>query len=228
MNNNTIVAVAMSGGFDSSVAALLLKNQGYKIIGIYMKNWVEDDCSAIYDIQDVKAVCKQLDIPHYLINFSKEYREKVFSNFLKEYEKGNTPNPDILCNKEIKFDLLLKKAKELKADFLATGHYAQNINNSLYKAKDLKKDQSYFLYTINSNILKEIIFPLGQFTKADIRKIAKENKLATSDKKESMGICFIGKKNFTPFLSSFLGFKKGNTYGRNDACRSGRGLHFAR
>jgi len=169
MQKKTVI-VGMSGGVDSAVAALLLKEQGYNVIGIFMKNWEENDsngkCIATKDYEDVILTCEKLDIPYHSVNFSKEYKEKVFNNFLEEYKKGFTPNPDILCNREIKFKAFLDKAIKLKADFLATGHYASKIlvqednKYGLGKALDLSKDQSYFLYTLKSSILEKILFPL--------------------------------------------------------------------
>jgi tRNA-uridine 2-sulfurtransferase len=211
------IVVGMSGGVDSSVAALLLKKQGYNVIGMFMKNWEEEDsrgnCLSTKDYEDVMRVCETLDIPYYTVNFAKEYKEKVFNNFLEEYQKGLTPNPDILCNKEIKFNLLLDKAKKLGADFLATGHYAKIIHSDkchLAKAFDDSKDQSYFLYTLTSDILKEVLFPLSDISKKEVRTIAKEYNLSTHDKKDSTGICFIGERNFRPFLGKFLGFQEGD------------------
>ncbi len=209
------VVVGLSGGVDSAVSALLLKKQGYNVIGIFMKNWEDDGiCSSSSDYLDVIETCKILDIPYYSINFVEEYREKVFSHFLEEYKKGLTPNPDILCNREIKFNLFFKKAtKEIKADFLATGHYCQNISingkNRLVKGKDQNKDQSYFIYTIKAETLKKVLFPIGNLTKKEVREIAKKNNLPIHDKKDSTGICFIGKRTFAPFLEKFLGYKEG-------------------
>ena len=215
--NGKTVVVGMSGGVDSSVAALLLKKQGYNVIGMFMKNWEEEDdkgnCLAAKDYEDVVRVCETLDIPYYSVNFAKEYKEKVFKNFLEDYQKGLTPNPDVLCNKEIKFNLLLDKAKKLGADYLATGHYAKIIHSDNYylaKALDDSKDQSYFLYTLTSDILEQVIFPLSDMPKKEVRAIAKENNLSTFDKKDSTGICFIGERNFRPFLGKFLGFQEGN------------------
>jgi tRNA-specific 2-thiouridylase len=204
------VVLGMSGGVDSSVAAFLLKKKGYDVIGIFMKNW--EECNQ-KDFEDVAFVCEKLKIPYYSINLSEEYKEKVFKYFLEEYKKGNTPNPDILCNKEIKFKIFLEKAKKLNADFLATGHYAKNalINKKhhLLKALDSSKDQTYFLYTLNQKTLKNVLFPLGDLKKEEVRKIAKRENFVNADKKDSTGICFIGKKNFRPFLSKYLPYKKG-------------------
>ncbi len=206
------VVVGMSGGVDSSVTALLLKKAGYDVIGFFMKNWEEEDCPAAKDYEDVVRVCEKISIPYYSVNFAKEYKENVFNQFLEEYKQGLTPNPDVLCNREIKFKVFLEKAKKF-GDFLATGHYAQNIldgdNNLLSKANDLTKDQSYFLYTLNKDILKNVLFPIGHLPKTEVRKIAKEHGLITADKKDSTGICFIGKRDFRPFLGKYLGFKVG-------------------
>jgi tRNA-specific 2-thiouridylase len=212
------VVVGMSGGVDSSVAALLLKQEGYRVIGLFMKNWEESDssgnCQSTTDYEDVSQVCEQLDIPFYSVNFVREYWENVFSPCLTEYENGLTPNPDILCNKEIKFQVFFDKAMELNADYLATGHYCRNLvvdgQHRLGKGIDENKDQSYFLYAIRQEVLKKVLFPLGDLTKGEIRQIAEENGLATAAKKESMGICFIGKRNFRPFLQRYLKVRPGN------------------
>lgn len=210
------VVVGMSGGVDSSVTALLLKEQGYQVIGLFMKNWEEEIdgvCPATQDYQDVIRVASQIGIPHYAVNFSKQYKEQVFSEFLQELEKGNTPNPDILCNREIKFKLLLETSQKLGAKFLATGHYAQNhFENGTYelrKSADLKKDQTYFLYTLNQEILSSVLFPIGAIEKGEIRKIAEAANLSVAKKKDSTGICFIGERNFRAFLSEHLGYKPG-------------------
>lgn len=215
MKRSKTVALGMSGGVDSSVAAYLLKKQGYKIFGLFMKNWQDDDsdCLAKKDFEDVIKVCEKLNINYYAINFEDEYYKEVFSKCLEDFKSGITPNPDILCNKEIKFNLFFKKALELGADFLATGHYAQNKiidnKNHLIKAKDQNKDQSYFLYTLNSSILKKVMFPIGHLTKQEVRQIAKKQTLATHAKKDSTGICFIGKRKFKEFLSKFIPYKTG-------------------
>ncbi|ABJ90638.1 tRNA 2-thiouridine(34) synthase MnmA [Buchnera aphidicola] len=212
------IIVAMSGGVDSSVSAWLLLKQGYQVEGLFMKNWDEDDsndyCSSKIDFNDVKKVCKTLNIPLHTINFSEEYWENVFLNFLKEHKKGNTPNPDILCNKIIKFNICLKfSLKYLKSDYFATGHYAKikktKKNFYLYRAHDKKKDQSYFLYTLKSKILSKIIFPLAYFKKKKIRKIAKKIKLSVYKKKDSTGICFIQPKKFNSFLKQYIPQKIG-------------------
>ena len=205
------VVVGMSGGVDSSVAAYLLKKQGYNVIALFMKNWDDKNCPAKEDFEDVRKVCEKLDIAYYTVNFSEEYFDNVFKKCLKDFENGKTPNPDILCNKEIKFNLFLKKALNLKADFLATGHYAQiDEHFNLLKAIDLNKDQSYFLYTLNKKILEKVIFPIGHLKKEEVRKIAKEQNFINHNKKDSTGICFIGERKFTNFLSDFISFKKGN------------------
>lgn len=212
------VVVGMSGGVDSSVTALLLKNQGYRVIGLFMKNWEEQDengvCSSAYDYDDVRSVCEQLDIPYYAVNFTKEYQQLVFSSFIEDFKKGLTPNPDILCNREIKFKVFMDKALELGADYLATGHYCQiqNIKEKpcLIKGGDSQKDQTYFLYTLNHATLQKVLFPIGSLEKNEVRKLARLHNLATSEKKDSTGICFIGKRDFRPFLSQYIGIQPGN------------------
>lgn len=210
------IVMAMSGGVDSSVAAYLLKEMGHEVLGLFMKNWQEigdTKCPAEADFRDVVSVCEKLAIPYYSVNFTQEYREKVFSDFLREYEMGYTPNPDILCNREIKFNVLLQKARELGSDFLATGHYCQIQEREghlrLLKAIDSNKDQTYFLYTLKESLLKEILFPIGHLPKSKVREIAKSLGLKTHDKKDSTGICFIGKRDFREFLSQYLHAKKG-------------------
>jgi len=206
------VIVGMSGGVDSSVSALLLKQQGYHVIGLFMKNWEEKDdqgvCRSAQDYDDVRRVCDQLAIPYYGVNFVEEYRTQVFTQFIEDFKKGLTPNPDILCNREIKFKVFLQKALELGGHFLATGHYCQNIATaegfSLVKGIDATKDQTYFLYTINRSILKKVLFPIGNLQKIEVREIARRHQLATFDKKDSTGICFIGKRDFRPFLSQYI------------------------
>lgn len=212
------VVVGMSGGVDSSVSALLLKQQGYEVIGLFMKNWEEKDpqgvCQAAKDYEDVLRVCEQITIPCYTVNFAQEYWDNVFVHFLEELQLGYTPNPDILCNKEIKFKALLEKAISLGADYLATGHYCQigvgDSSCTLLKGADLNKDQSYFLYTLDSSILRHVLFPVGGMDKAEVRRIAREYGLANSEKKDSTGICFIGKRDFKEFLSPYLAYQRGN------------------
>lgn len=211
------VVVGMSGGVDSSVTALLLKEQGFNVIGLFMKNWEEKDengtCTSQQDYDDVCSVCNKIEIPYYSVNFSKEYYERVFRYFLKSYEEGRTPNPDVLCNREIKFDLFLKKALQLGADFIATGHYAKSYEKDgkffLQKALDKTKDQTYFLNQLNQTQLSFSMFPLGDLPKTEVRKIAEKNGLITAHKKDSTGICFIGERNFKKFLSTYLPFQNG-------------------
>ena len=210
------IVVGMSGGVDSSVTALLLKQMGYNVIGMFMKNWEEEVdgvCTSEKDFEDVVAVAKQIGIPYYPVTFAKEYQEQVFSYFLKELKKGNTPNPDILCNREIKFKLLLETAKNLGADALATGHYAINDQQDgsyfLRKGLDPGKDQTYFLYTLNQNILSQTLFPVGNLPKSRVREIALEHNLFTAKKKDSTGICFIGKRDFRQFLHGYLQYTSG-------------------
>lgn len=209
------VFLGMSGGVDSSVCAVILKLQGFEVIGMFMKNWEEKDengvCSSEKDFKDVISVCEKVDIPYYSVNFVKEYQENVFESFVNEYKVGFTPNPDILCNREIKFKVFYEKAMELGADFLATGHYCRKSNdNRLLKGVDQNKDQTYFLYTIKSEILENVLFPIGEIEKPIVRKIAKDFDLITHNKKDSTGICFIGERNFKKFLSDYIQTQKGN------------------
>ncbi|MEY3785193.1 MAG: tRNA (5-methylaminomethyl-2-thiouridylate)-methyltransferase [Pseudomonadota bacterium] len=211
MKNRTVI-VGLSGGVDSSVTALLLKNQGYKVVGLFMKNWEDDDddeyCSSKQDLLDAVSVADKIGIDIEVVNFSKEYKEKVFSEFINEIKSGRTPNPDILCNSEIKFNAFLNHAISMGADKIATGHYAQIKESdglySLLKADDSTKDQSYFLYRLNQHQLSKSIFPLGTFLKKDVREIAKKEGLHNSDKKDSTGICFIGERPFTEFLNKYI------------------------
>jgi tRNA-specific 2-thiouridylase len=198
------VVVAMSGGVDSSVAAYLLKKQGYDCVGLFMKNWEEEPCPAAQDFEDVASVCEKLQIPYYAVNFAKEYKEAVFNDFVRDYRAGHTPNPDILCNREIKFKVLMNKALEMGADFLATGHYARNLSGFLGRGLDSTKDQSYFLYTLTTSILDKVLFPVGELKKSEVRAIAHELALSTAAKKDSTGICFIGERNFREFLSNYI------------------------
>ena len=206
------VVVGMSGGVDSSVAAYLLKEQGYNVIGLFMMNWEESSpngaCSADEDFADVRRVCGALSIPYYSVNFAKEYLERVFSHFLSEYKAGRTPNPDVLCNREIKFGPFRDYALSMGADFVATGHYCgvshANGRNCLLKVKDASKDQTYFLNQVREYQLNNVIFPLADMPKDEVRAIAEKTGLATAKKKDSTGICFIGERNFRKFLSEYL------------------------
>ena len=225
------VVVGISGGVDSSTSAYLLKEAGYNVIGLYMKNWDASDehgieeCPAESDFKDVKLVCDYLNVPVHRVNFVKEYWQEVFTPFIEGYENGLTPNPDVLCNKQIKFNKFLDKAKELGADYVATGHYVRTIDeydeNSSTKEKRIKllcgldpgKDQSYFLSFVNTNALRNVLFPVGNMHKEDVRKIAKEAGLPTADKKDSYGICFIGKRDFRDFIDGYIHRKPG--YFRN-------------
>ena len=209
------VVVGISGGVDSSVAAYLLKKQGHDVIGLFMINWDADDgqCTAMEDYEDVKRVCEKIGIPYFSVNYAKEYYDRVFTYFLDEYKKGRTPNPDVLCNREIKFGPFLEKAKALGADMIATGHYAKNFQKNgktyLAKASDLTKDQSYFLNQLSQSQLSSVIFPLADITKKEVREIAKELGFSTAEKKDSTGICFIGERNFKKFLKQYLPAQSG-------------------
>jgi tRNA-specific 2-thiouridylase len=211
-SQNKRVIVGMSGGVDSSVAALLLKRQGYKVTGLFMKNWEDDDtgeyCSSREDLVDAVSVADKIGIDIETVNFSAEYKDRVFSEFLSEYKAGRTPNPDVLCNAEIKFKAFLDHAMALGADYIATGHYAQvrEIDGQfqLLKAEDGTKDQSYFLYRLNQSQLSKSMFPLGQIAKREVREIARREGLAVHDKKDSTGICFIGERPFREFLNRYV------------------------
>ena len=217
------VVVGMSGGVDSSVAAILLQQKGYEVIGLFMRNWdstLNNDylgnpnlnnniCPQEEDYNDALKVCEKLNIPLHRIDFVKEYWDYVFTYFLDELKKGRTPNPDIMCNKYIKFDCFLKEAKKLGADFVATGHYARLENNKLLRGIDDNKDQTYFLSQLSKNQLKDILFPVGELKKGEVRKIASEYGLVTASKKDSTGICFIGERNFKEFLKNYLPANKG-------------------
>ncbi|MCR2033045.1 tRNA 2-thiouridine(34) synthase MnmA [Anaerofustis stercorihominis] len=207
------VVIGMSGGVDSTVSAYLLKKQGYDVIGLFMKNWDETDengeCTAEEDYDDARAVCLKLNIPCYTVNFTKEYWDNVFTYFLDEYKKGRTPNPDVLCNKEIKFKCFLDYAiNVLNADYIATGHYAKvehtKEGTRLLKAKDQHKDQTYFLSLLKEEQLERVIFPLADVEKGEVREIAEREGFRNAKKKDSTGICFIGERNFTQFLQTYL------------------------
>lgn len=231
MNSEKKIVVGMSGGVDSSVAALLLKQKGYNVIGLFMKNWEETDengcCTAETDYADVRYVAEKIGIPYYVVNFSKQYMDRVFSYFLREYEAGRTPNPDVLCNREIKFGPFLRQAKILGADYIATGHYCgirhENGKHYLTKAADQNKDQTYFLNQLSQTQLADVVFPLSDLKKDEVRRIAQEYGLATAAKKDSTGICFIGERNFKNFLKTYLPGQPGdivdidgNKVGRHD------------
>ena len=215
------VVVGMSGGVDSAVAAYLLKKQGYEVIGLFMKNWdsninndkegiTEDVCPQELDYRDAKSVCDELCIPLYRVDFIKEYWDDVFKYFLNELEKGRTPNPDIMCNKYIKFDLFKKEAKKLGADKIATGHYARIVDGKLLRGVDSNKDQTYFLSQVSKEQLDGVLFPIGDLTKPEVRKIAQENHIPVYNKKDSTGICFIGERHYQAFVANYLKGKNGD------------------
>ena len=209
---NSKIIVGMSGGVDSAVAALLLQEQGYDVQGLFMDNWEDDTeetyCNAAEDFQDARQVCEELEVPLHKVNFAKEYRDRVFSYFLQEYEAGRTPNPDILCNSEIKFKVFLEYAMRLGADCIATGHYARVRNAAdgpqLLKGADRNKDQSYFLHAVNRDALAKTLFPLGELEKSAVRRLATEAGFDNYAKRDSTGICFIGERKFREFLSKYL------------------------
>lgn len=214
----TKVVIGMSGGVDSSVAAIKLKEQGYEVIGLFMRNWdsyadgeyrgapttKEGICPQEVDYNDAKKVCDKIGIPLHRKDFVKEYWDYVFTYFLDELKKGRTPNPDIMCNKYIKFDMFAKEAEKLGADYIATGRYARTQNGKLLKAVDDNKDQTYFLSQVSKDQLKKVLFPIGDITKPEVRRIASEYGLNTAAKKDSTGICFIGERNFSNFLQNYL------------------------
>ena len=217
------VIIGLSGGVDSSVSALLLKQQGYEVIGLFMKNWhdesvtISDECPWLDDSNDAMLIAEKLEIPFQTVDLSKEYHSRIIDYMFNEYENGRTPNPDVLCNREIKFDIFLEIALNLGADYIATGHYCQvnkinKDNKEIYRliaGADEKKDQSYFLCQLNQKQLSKAIFPIGHLTKSDVRDIAKKNDLITADKKDSQGLCFVGKVKLPDFLKQRLTPKKG-------------------
>lgn len=213
------VYVGLSGGVDSSVSAALLKEQGYKVVGVYMKNWSQDlpgtPCPWQDDYQDAKRVAVQLGIDFKMYDFENEYHDKVVDYMLDEFKLGRTPNPDIMCNQEIKFKLFLNTALEDGADLIATGHYARTQDGKLLRAKDEAKDQTYFLARVDSKALAKVIFPLGELTKPEVRRLAKKFGLVTANKKESMGICFVGKVGIKEFLSQYVEQKLGPIIDQN-------------
>ena len=212
------IVVGMSGGVDSSVAAYLLKQQGHEVIGVFMNNWEEDGvCTSEQDFADVRAVCDVIGIPYYSVSFAKEYMDRVFHHFLEEYRRGRTPNPDVMCNREIKFASLLDLALSLGADKLATGHFAGVAQRAdgkyhLLRAKDENKDQTYFLCTVTQAQLSKAMFPLTDMTKSEIREIARAAGIPVYQKKDSTGVCFIGERNFKQFLSGYLPAQPGDIY----------------
>ena len=212
------VVVGMSGGVDSAVAAALLKEQGFDVVGLYMSNWKEEDeggnCTGEQDWSDVQYICGKLGIPYYSVDFSEQYMENVFKHFVEEYKKGRTPNPDVLCNREVKFGPFADFARELGADYIATGHYCRIRHGRdmhyLLRAKDDNKDQTYFLNQVSSYQLRDVIFPLGDLTKPEVRELAKKYDIPVAEKKDSTGICFIGERNFRNFLSNYIPMKEGD------------------
>jgi tRNA-specific 2-thiouridylase len=204
------IILGLSGGVDSAVAAMLLQQRGAEVHALHMTNWEDDDgyCTAAADLQDARQICEQLEIPLHHVNFAEQYRQRVFAYFLAEYRSGRTPNPDVLCNREIKFGVFRDYAKRLGGELLATGHYARTVTHNdqpqLLKALDLAKDQSYFLHAVSAAALAETVFPLGDLQKDQVRAIARDSALAVHDKKDSTGICFIGERPFRDFLASYL------------------------
>jgi len=240
MKNKKTVVIGMSGGVDSAIAAKILKDEGFNVIGLFMNNWEEKDdrgeCTSAQDWQDVQTICQKIDIPSYSVNFAKEYYDRVFKYFLDEYKSGRTPNPDVLCNREIKFHEFANYAKKLGADYIATGHYARleneelrarNENNEnliksscstplyLKKAIDDNKCQTYFLNQVKTEQLQNVLFPLGYLKKPDVREIAKSLELSVAEKKDSTGICFIGERNFRDFLKNYLPAQPGKIIDTN-------------
>ena len=211
VNSSAHVVVGLSGGVDSAVSAVLLKQQGYRVSALYMVNWTEDEegyCTAAQDFQDARAVCEELDIPLHRVDFSKEYRARVFERFLADYAAGKTPNPDVLCNREVKFQPFREHALRLGADFIATGHYARIADGTdgprLLRAADAGKDQTYFLATVERATLERVLFPVGGLPKPEVRRIAQQAGLPNHRKRDSTGICFIGERPMREFLARYL------------------------
>ncbi len=212
------VIVGMSGGVDSAVAAALLKEQGYDVVGLYMSNWKETDgsgcCTGEQDWTDVRSICDKLGIPYYSSDFSRQYMDNVFKLFVEEYRKGRTPNPDVLCNREVKFGPFADFARGMGADYIATGHYCRVSHDGdthfLLRAKDDNKDQTYFLNQVSSQQLRDVMFPLGDLTKPEVRTLAQRFGIPVAEKKDSTGICFIGERNFRQFLSQYIPMKDGD------------------
>ena len=224
------IVLGLSGGVDSAVAAVLLKEAGARVQALHMTNWEDDDgyCTAAEDLQDARQVSEQLDIPLHHVNFSREYRDRVFAHFLDEYRAGRTPNPDVLCNREIKFGVFRHYAKRLGGELLATGHYARTATTdgsaALLKGVDTEKDQSYFLHAVDASSLAETVFPLGTLLKEEVRRIAHDRGLRVHDKKDSTGICFIGERPFRDFLETYIPAQPGpmrTTTGREIGTHAG-------
>lgn len=216
------VIVGMSGGVDSAVSAALLKEQGYDVVGLYMSNWKETDpngcCTGEEDWADVKYVCDRIGIPYYSVDFSQQYMDNVFKLFVEEYKKGRTPNPDVLCNREVKFGPFADFAREMGTDYIATGHYCRirhADSHYLLRARDDNKDQTYFLNQVSSYQLRDVLFPLGDMLKPEVRECARRFDIPVSEKKDSTGICFIGERNFRQFLSQYIPMKEGNIITRD-------------
>ncbi|MBS3902971.1 MAG: tRNA 2-thiouridine(34) synthase MnmA [Anaplasmataceae bacterium] len=226
MSRKSTIFVGMSGGVDSSVAALLLKKQGYNVVGVYMRSYNLDGC-ADGDARDARRVAEALQIPFYVWDFEEDYKKKVVDYFVGGYASGETPNPDVMCNKEIKFGLFLKKALILGADYIATGHYVRKKGSTLYQAKDLNKDQSYFLWTLKQEEISHTLFPVGDYLKEEIRSFAKKAKLSVANKKDSQGICFLGKVSMEDFLKTQLPEKRGFIIDRSGKkLGEHQGVHF--
>ncbi len=218
METKKRVVVGMSGGVDSAVAAALLKEQGFDVVGLYMSNWKETDeggcCTGEEDWQDVKYICDKIGIPYYSVDFSQQYWDNVFTLFVEEYKKGRTPNPDVLCNREVKFGPFADFARQLGADYIATGHYCRVKHDGdrhyLLRAADENKDQTYFLNQVSEHQIRDVIFPLGDMLKPEVRSYAEKLGIPVAKKKDSTGICFIGERNFRQFLSKYIPMKEGD------------------